>query len=308
MDRTVRTRSEQRVNSGNIRESHRVAENVPSRRTPPVISRNEIGLVSAEVENRHMPRRRVDVALPSTGAEIRLPAVPHVSNKWRILSGVLTISIFLGLILFSQASLFQVKEIQIEGLARFTDADIARAINIHGKPVFFLDPESISKDLELTYPGLSDVSVEVGWPARVRISLEERYPVMAWNWEGHVRWVDSNGVAFDPHDDGLDVVQVKSDLLPPTIKDRFVDPRIVAVVTALAPFIPDNVDLIYDPDHGLGWHDPRGWVAYFGLNDDDADQKMNVYLTLVDYLQGRGISPKMINIEFLDSPYFRMEK
>jgi hypothetical protein len=58
----------------------------------------------------------------------------------------------------------------------------------------------------------------------------------------------------------------------------------------------------------LGWQDPRGWVAYFGFNDDDADQKMTVYLSLVDYLEGKRITPELINVEFLDSPYFRMEQ
>ena len=104
------------------------------------------------------------------------------------------------------------------------------------------------------------------------------------------------------------MIQVKSALLPPTIEDRFVDPRLVDSVAALAAFIPTDVDLIYDPIHGLGWHDTRGWIVYFGFNDDDAEQKMNVYQTLVEYLEGKRISPKMINIEYIDSPYFRMEQ
>jgi hypothetical protein len=66
--------------------------------------------------------------------------------------------------------------------------------------------------------------------------------------------------------------------------------------------------MIFDADHGLGWNDSRGWVVYFGFNDDDAVQKMNVYLSLVEYLQGKRISPAVINVENLDSPYFRMER
>ncbi|RLD01291.1 MAG: hypothetical protein DRI65_15710, partial [Chloroflexota bacterium] len=140
------------------------------------------------------------------------------------------------------------------------------------------------------------------------ISLLERYPVLAWNWDGHVRWVDKNGVAFEPLDEGLDVVQVKSAMLPPTVEDRFVDPRLVDSVAALAGYIPENVNLVYDPEHGLGWEDARGWIVYFGFNDDDAEQKMNVYQSLVKYLEGKRITPRMINVEFIDSPYFRMEQ
>jgi hypothetical protein len=303
MERTIRSRTDKRSTPGT---SRRQTAPVPSRRMPRVQSRTEIGIDSAVLDHRPAPRRRVDLPLSSPGAEIRLPAVPQVNNKWRILSGVLSVSLLLGLILLSRAGLFQIDEIQLEGLERFTAGEISRAINVNGSSIFFIDPERIKEDLRLTYPGLSEIEVKVSWPANVTISLKERYPVLAWNWEGHVRWVDKNGVAFEPHDEGLDVVQILSDMLPPTIEDRFVDPRLVDTVAALAPHIPEGADMVFDPDHGLGWHDPRGWLVYFGFNDDDAGQKMIVYQALVDYLQGKRINPKMINVEFLESPYFRM--
>lgn len=255
-----------------------------------------------------LPRRRVDVPLSSPGAEIRLPAVPAVSNKWRLLSGLLTVSLLVGLILLTQSSVFQVSDLEMEGLERYSAGEIAQAINVTGSSIFFINPERVKEDLTLTYPGLSDVNVKVHWPAQVQISLEERRPVLAWNWDGHVRWVDQNGVAFEPHDTGIDVIQVNSSILPPTVEDRFVDLRIVDTVAVLADLLPEDVDMIFDEDHGLGWNDSRGWVVYFGFNDDDAVQKMNVYLSLVDYLQGKRITPAVINVENLDSPYFRMER
>lgn len=287
--------------------TYRQASSVNSRRMPPVLSRSEIGINAIPMNNRPAPRRRVDVPLSSPGAEIRFRGVPAVNNKWRLLSGSLAISLLLGLILFTNAGFFQVDKIQIHGLKRFTEVEISQALNISGASIFFVNPELIKQDLQLTYPGLSDVEVSVKLPARVTINLNERYPVLAWNWDGHVRWVDENGVAFEPHDIGADVVQVKSTMLPPTIKDRFVDPRIVRTVTALADYIPEDVDMIFDTEHGLGWNDPRGWVVYFGFNDDDAAQKMIVYQTLVEYLEGKRITPKIINVEFLDAPYFRMD-
>jgi len=307
MAKQINTRTERRGQSRNSRVNRQGSAAVTSRRTPPVLSRSEIGINTAAVDNRPLPRRRVDVAVPS-GAEIRLPAMPSVHNKWRVLSGVITISLLLGLILFTQSGLFTVTNIEIQGLERFTEGEIAQAINITGSSIFFINPERVKRDLQITYPALSEIDVQVGWPANVSISLVERYPVLAWNWDGHVRWVDTNGVAFEPLDEGLDVIQVKSAMLPPTIKDRFVDPRLVDSVAALAGYIPENVDLIYDADHGLGWKDARGWIVYFGFNDDDAEKKMNVYLSLVEYLEGKKITPGMINIEFIDSPYFRMEQ
>jgi hypothetical protein len=307
MAKQINTRTERRGQSRNSRVDRQGSSAVNSRRTPPVLSRSEIGVNTAAVDNRPIPRRRVDVAVAS-GAEIRLPAMPSVHNKWRVLSGVITISLLMGLILFTQSGLFTITNIEMQGLERFTEGEIAQAINITGSSIFFINPERVKRDLQITYPALSDIDIQVGWPASVSISLVERYPVLAWNWDGHVRWVDINGVAFEPLDEGLDVVQVKSVMLPPTIKDRFVDPRLVDSVAALAGYIPENVDLIYDTDHGLGWKDARGWIVYFGFNDDDAEKKMNVYLSLVEYLEGKRITPGMINVEFIDSPYFRMEQ
>jgi len=307
MAKQINTRTERRGRSRNSRVDRQGSSAVNSRRTPPVLSRSEIGVNTAAVDNRSIPRRRVDVAIAS-GAEIRLPAMPSVHNKWRVLSGVITISLLMGLILFTQSGLFTVSNIEMKGLERFTEGEIAQAINITGSSIFFINPDRVKRDLQITYPALSDIDVQVGWPASVSISLVERYPVLAWNWDGHVRWVDINGVAFEPLDEGLDVVQVNSAMLPPTIKDRFVDPRLVDSVAALAGYIPENVDLIYDTDHGLGWRDSRGWIVYFGFNDDDAEKKMNVYLSLVEYLEGKRITPGMINVEFIDSPYFRMEQ
>lgn len=305
MNRTIRSRTQKKAPAATPERKKPV---VATRRTPPIQSRNEIGMNTAVLDSRPLPRRRVDLPLSSPGAEIRLPAVPQVSNKWRILSGLLAVSTLMAMILLSQSVFFRVSAIQVEGLERFTVGEIAQAINLTGTSIFFINPARISEDLRLTYPGLSDIEVKISWPAGVTISLQERYPVLAWNWDGHVRWVDKDGVAFDAHDPGLDVIQVQSNMLPPTVQDRFVDPRLVDAVSALEPQIPEEVDLVFDQEHGLGWYDPRGWVVYFGFNDEDVEQKIVVYQALVDYLQGKGIRPKMINVEYLDSPYFRMEQ
>lgn len=308
MDRTINNRSANQIESRRAQRDRRASSSVSSRRNPPVLSRSEIGMHSTAVDSRPLPRRRVDVSLSTPGAEIRLPAVPTVSNKWRLLSGVLTVSLLVGLVLMIQSPLFQVRSIQIEGLERYTEGQVVQAINIMGSSIFFINPERIKQDLTLTYPGLSKVEVQLAWPAVVRISIEERLPALAWNWDGHVRWVDQNGVAFEPHSLDVDVIQINSNMLPPTVQDRFVDPRLVDTVRVLANYLPDDVRMVFDENHGLGWHDSRGWVVYFGFNDDDADQKMKVYLALVEYLEGKRITPKVINIEFVDSPYFRMEQ
>lgn len=308
MDVAVDPRTAGKRERGKSQRNRRDLSTVSSRRMPPVQSRSAIGVNNPVIDSRPLPRRRVDVPLSANGAEIRLPAVPAVSNKWRFLSGLMSVGILVGMIMMTQASFFQVKQIEMQGLERFTESEISHAINLKGSSIFFINPEQVIDDLRYTYPGLSDVTVKVSWPDGVLISLEERAPVLAWNWDGHVRWVDKNGVAFEPHHDSVNIIQVSSTMLPPTIENRFVDPRIVDTVTVLASYIPEETELLFDMDHGLGWKDHRGWVVYFGFNDDDAHQKMQIYQALVEYLEGKRITPRVINVEYVDSPYFRMEQ
>lgn len=151
MSRVHRIREEQGIGSRKSPQTRRtqgtsrLSSSVPSRRMPPVLSRSEIGVNTAALDNRPVPRRRVDVPLSSPGAEIRLPAMPAVSNKWRLLSGVVSVSLLLGLILLTNNGLFQVNGIQVQGLERFTEGDISQAINITGSSIFFINPERSKK-------------------------------------------------------------------------------------------------------------------------------------------------------------------
>lgn len=308
MNVTVNPRTARKKDGGRSQVDRRDYSTVSSRKMPPVQSRSALGINNPTIDSRPLPRRRVDVPLSASGAEIRLPAVPAVSNRWRVLSGLLAVSLLVGMVMLTQASLFRVKAIEVKGLEHYTESEISQAISVNGSSIFFINPELIKEDLRLTYPGLSEITVKISWPAGVLISLAERVPVLAWNWNGHVRWVDKDGVAFEPHHQGVELIQVNSTMLPPTIENRFVDPRLVDTVATLASYIPKDMELLFDPDHGLGWHDKRGWTVYFGFNDDDAHQKMKIYQALVEYLEGKRITPEVINVEYVESPYFRMEQ
>ena len=278
------------------------------RRDPPVLSQNSSGVNAAVFDDRPIPRRRVDVPLSSTGAEIRLPSFPAIRNRTRLFSGILSAALLVSLILLLNSPLFQVSNLAIEGVQRFSQEEISRAASLRGKSIFFVDPQRVKKDLQLTYPGLTEIMVDVDWPAAVSIRIEERDPVMAWNHEGHLRWVDARGVAFEPHGSGKDIITVSSPVLPPTLEHRFVDPKLVEAVEFLGGYLPQDAELQYDPDHGLGWRDPRGWRVYFGRNAGNLSQKMLIYRAVTETMESKGIQPALISVEYADGPYIRMEQ
>lgn len=302
--KTPATRKAESSTGGHVASRRRSQES--HRQTPPVLSRNNLGLNAVAMDERHPPRRRVDVSLASPGAEIQLPAVPAIQNYWRLFSGVLSVGLLIALVLLWDAPFFEVESVDVQGIKRFAPLEISRAIDAVGNPVFAIHPNQLERDLAVTYSGFSSVDVRVEWPANVRVVIEERVPVIAWHWEGHVRWVDEDGIGFDPHGEGLDLITIQSPILPSTHTDQFLDPKLVSAITSLAGHAPEGVEMVYDPAHGLGWEDKRGWKVYFGLNPENMERKMLVYQSIVKLLNKKGIQPSLISVEYLNAPYFRM--
>ena len=85
MDAAINQRTADKRKSGRSQRDRREASNVSPRKTPAVQSRAALGINNPTVDSRPLPRRRVDVPLSANGAEIRLPAVPAMSNRWRFL-------------------------------------------------------------------------------------------------------------------------------------------------------------------------------------------------------------------------------
>ena len=279
-----------------------------SRSTPPVMVRGgRLSNTSAHIKGRS-PRRRFDVTLSSSGAEIRLPALPVIQNYWQVASGFLAAALTVLLVTLWNSPMFQVHQVEVQGLERFTAQEVSRAISVDGKPSFSLVPALLRADLKNTYPGLEDVQVRVLWPAEVVITVEERQPVLAWNWEGAVRWVDEDGVNFQPRGESENLIQVQALTPPPGQGGEFASPELVRSMIALAEHVPAGAPVIYDEKYGLGWHDQHGWQVYFGFDIADLAMKHLVYQAIVKRLEEEKIHPALISIEYINAPYYRLER
>jgi hypothetical protein len=62
--------------------------------------------------------------------------------------------------------------------------------------------------------------------------------------------------------------------------------------------------MVYDPAKGLGFHDGRGWVLWFG-NGVDIVTKMAVYNTIVANALSAGKQLIEVDVSNPDSPYYR---
>lgn len=278
--------------------------------TPRMVARNphiERKLQSNEARRRHY------LNLGDGGATLRLPALPSVHVGWRLISALLVAVCGLGLFgMYSSAS-FVVSRVELRGGERVDANAINSALGLSGASIFSVQPEKLYEILTSQFPELEKVVVHVGLPGKVVVEVKEREPLISWQQAGLTVWIDAAGVAFIPQQDGAGLIQVEA-LEPPPPLDataqqhhQLIRSEMVSAITALSRISPQGAALIYDPKLGFGWTDPGGWQAFFGQDGKDIDQRLAVYLKILDELKTRRLIPTLISVAQLHAPYYRMD-
>ena len=82
----------------------------------------------------------------------------------------------------------------------------------------------------------------------------------------------------------------------------------VEAIISLTTTVPEGSQLQYHPQFGLGWHDPQGWMVYFGQDTTNIDSKLTEYQNILSELNQLGVTPALISLEFVHAPFYRMEQ
>lgn len=251
------------------------------------------------------------MAVPPVHSQTQAQALPRLRPGWRLLSGTLILLIVLGLYLAWTSPLFVISEAGVMGAQRIPAEEINTALNLKGVPIFLIAPEILEASLLRSFPDLEAVSVKVGLPARITISLRERQPVIAWIENNAMTWVDAQGYAFRPRGEMPRLVTVVASGRPASVllepQARFLPPDLVHAFQKMAPHVPAGTPIVYDPQYGLGWSDGRGWQVYFGASTDDLALKLRIYETLINSLTRRGVRPTIVSVMYPNAPFYRLE-
>jgi len=171
---------------------------VAARSLPPVVSRSGLTNVSQQKAATPNTKRRFQAAFSMAGFELRMPAVrlPNVQVKSRLLS--LFLSLFLGAAIYLGLTLpeFRVAAAQVSGNQRLSTAEINSVLSSSGQSIFTVIPGDLETRLRLNYPELTSAHVTLGLPNIMSVKVVERQPVILWQQNGGVTWIDQNGVAF----------------------------------------------------------------------------------------------------------------
>jgi hypothetical protein len=314
---------------------------------PPVMARGFPARTSPAGKQRSNKSRRLyNVSLNAQGAEMRLPSLPRFGVGWRAASFIL-LAFLAGVLYYVwTAPGFQVNEAQVSGLKRMTRGDINKALALSGKPVFTLDADQIQQQLLEAFPEFSQVSAQVDLPNTLVITVTERLPVLIWRQDGFSNLVDTQGMTFPARDEAAlsiyPVIEASGDPppLPGTLEPMadqdtalalekvitdsltlglpvkgeaspFLAPETVTALLQLIDQAPNGATIIYEPAHGFGWLDRRGWKVFLGqIGPGDADQietKILVYRAIMEEVKSAGAKPAFISVEFVHVPYYQLE-
>jgi hypothetical protein len=314
--------------------SGQTRQNVRRAATTPVVSRTTPGRQSA-VRQTTKPRaqRRYEVALPlSRGntTSIRIPTLAmHIGPRW--VSGALALIMASLLFVMWSVDPFVIHGAKVTGNMRLAASDIDSVLGLSGKSIVLAMPEEIEYNLRAAFPELKDVSVSIGFPSTIAVKVAERIPLVAWQQNDKVSWIDAEGIAFPPRGAADGLIPVLSLGDPPVIDAnpqpasedvtasslfkinpsgvtarKLLQPDTVLALQSLVAYMPQETVLVYDPAYGLGWKDARGWQVYFGSTDADMGLKVQMYQTIVDNLMQRGITPSMVSVEYPSAPFYRV--
>ncbi len=284
---------------------------------PPVTYRERGGVSNTQPRRKASVRRYHSVAATRRESALRLPLLPQVQAGPRLIPLILTLALGAAAYFLLASPTFRVTEAQINGLSRLSAAEVNSALGIGGEIVFFLRPEEIATRLRINYPEIQSAQVTVELPNRVLVDVSERKPVILWQQGSGFTWIDESGVAFRPRGEAPGLVPVAAQGTPPGAQasqddplspPAYLSPDLVKTALTLATSLPQGSTLTYDESDGFGWNDSRGWQVFFGTESKDAALKLQIYQSLVDSLNSRGITPAFISVVHTDAPYYRMEK
>ncbi|MEP7292496.1 MAG: FtsQ-type POTRA domain-containing protein [Chloroflexota bacterium] len=239
--------------------------------------------------------------------EQRAPVQQAVRGRftmhWRIVSGLIVLSLLMVLALFFTSDAFYVRSIAVGGLKYMTSNEIFTLTNVTGMQIFWVDPEQVRTDI-LRSPTVADAQVRIGWPPNmVQIITTEREPAMVWEQAGTATWIDLQGRVMRQREDRGDLLRVAVDPLITGPVGSAIESDIVIGAVQLQSLLPGIRLLRYHPDKGLGYNDSRGWQAWMGTGTN-MPEKVAIYNRIVQSLQARGIVPTEVNVANPDAPFY----
>jgi cell division protein FtsQ len=154
-------------------------------------------------------------------------------------------------------------------------------------------------------PAVRDVEIQLRFPDHIHIVVRERTPVAIWDTGGQRMLVDADGVVLREGDGMLPIIVVH-DAPVPELGDR-IDPEAVRIAQEIGPRLDalglGEAQFDYRPSSGMTLISRDRRVA-LGFADN-LDAKLDAYKAIRDHLVQTHTVAELVDVRFLDRPYFR---
>lgn len=266
-------------------------------------------------------------------------AVPRkIRPGWRLLSFLLCGLLSLALFTAWRSPQYKVATVRVNGLQRLSEEEVLHAVVASGQQIFAVNPAEIHASVAASFPELWDIQVSVIMPNIVEVYVVERQPMIAWQTQNEVIWIDAEGYLIPARGRTDKLLTIQADTMPAytleiaedetdvekIILDKAgfkpnpsplaffahpkrVDGNLLSAILQLNAWMPEEEILLYEQIHGLGWRDARGWDVYVGQKLENINEKMVMYETIVRELEKDDINPTLVSVEFLHAPFYRTE-
>ena len=322
MSKTKEHSRADRVRDRRRRQSSRKIDEMPIHKpVEPLRPSKETSFIGPKKRKTKIRTYALDaIALPQPREAIKMPSVElqMPSIEWRAASAFIVVLLSIALYMMWTAPYFLVVTPQVSGSTYLANEEIIETLDLSGTPIFLLQPEDLEHELMLAHPILKTVDISVSLPNVVRVAVTERQPVLIWQQNGKMAWIDDEGVAFQSkgQTEGLIIVNalgtppapaMDAENRNPWAPPAYLDPNVVAALRALVPYVPQGADITYNPQVGLGWRDSRGWMVELGDMTEDFGLKLRLYETISNWLVANNIQPVLVNVAYPHAPYYRTE-
>jgi len=206
---------------------------------------------------------------------------------------------------------FRFDQISILGMEKISKDEIVYFSGAKGKPVFTVNPAAIRETLLRHYHDVYDAEVRIDFPAEMTIELQERVPVVEWDFGGSKFWIDRQGTVLNESNSQREVIHVYADSYPGAIdqQDRDIPSSfskdVLRTIETMGKYAPKDKLLYFTYKNGFGWDTEEGWRIFFGKTDTDMDEKLRMKDSLTEYFLKNEIQPVFVSLEYKDAPYYR---
>ena len=200
---------------------------------------------------------------------------------------------------------FYVTRISVTGVTRTPPLDVANHSGLVGVHIFWVNAAEAEDQLLRSTPGLKSARVTCQLPAQCSIRVVERTPLIAWQYDQAVTWVDADGATFAAYaeEPDLNLITIEAAQGPALIAGRLADPNVVAAALSVVRALPAVQRYRFSGAHGLEFDDERGFPVYLGLADEMSDRVM-IWKALRDSLAAREVQPKFVDIRYPLAPFY----